>query len=124
MEYEFRKDFITGSPMAKFSYEHEVFGPWLETEVGSGEQIERIWAFVHAIEQQTTDMENRLVGQEYTLTVEFGEVEIKANVDHLDGSLPEELIGDVDDFEQNSQGSCGIDDFILMLKSWQQFNNK
>ena len=34
MEYEFINDPTTRYAKAKFSFEHEVFGPWLEVEVG------------------------------------------------------------------------------------------
>lgn len=119
MEYEFRKDFITQKPKAKFNYEHEVLGPWLETEIGNdASQLSNIKSFV---KQQVRTQDNVLIGKEYSIYVSFGEVEIKANIEGIDAEIPENVFEDVDDFEQNTQACCGIDDFLLMLDSWQEF---
>ena len=118
MEYTFKIDFITGLPLANFSYGHEAFGPWLEQEISKDLlKLERIIEFVRSINAQT----DTLVGKEYTLTVANGEVEVNANATNIDNELPESLIGDVDDFEQNSVSTCGLEDFIEMLESWQAF---
>jgi uncharacterized protein YacL (UPF0231 family) len=119
MEYSFRTDFITGQPLAHFSYGHEAFGPWLEQEVGKDsvklEQITAMLANVSNIDEICQ------IGKEYTLTIAFGEVEVSANANHIDEQLPDHLVNDVDDFEQDSTASCGLEDFVEMLNSWREF---
>ncbi|WOH35793.1 YacL family protein [Thalassotalea fonticola] len=118
MEYTFKTDFITGLPLAQFSYGHEAFAPWLEQEVSKDlVKLEQVIEFITGINVQT----DNLIGKEYTLTVENGEVEVKANAENIESMLPEHLLDDVDDFEQDSMATCGIEDFKIMLKSWQQF---
>lgn len=118
MEYTFKTDFITGLPLAQFTYGHEAFSPWLEQEISKDLlKLERVMAFVTGVNVQT----DTLVGKEYTLTIENGEVEVKANIENIENMLPEHLLGDVDDFEQNSVATCGLEDFIEMLESWQTF---
>ncbi|WNC68032.1 YacL family protein [Thalassotalea nanhaiensis] len=118
MEYTFKTDFITGLPLAQFSFGHEAFGPWLEQEVSKDlVKLERTIEFIVNIKSQT----DSLIGKEYTLTVENDEVEVKANVEHIESELPENLLDDVDDFEHDSMALCGVEDFLIMLESWQQF---
>lgn len=118
MEYTFKTDFITGLPVAQFSYGHEAFGPWLEQEVSKDLiKLESVVEFIAGFNVQT----EILVGKEYTLTIENGEVEVKANVENIESELPENLLDDVDDFEQDSMATCGIEDFLIMLESWRHF---
>ena len=118
MEYTFKTDFITGLPLAQFSYGHEAFGPWLEQEISKDLlKLERVVKFIVNINAQT----DSLIGKEYTLTVENGEIEVKANVQNIESELPDNLVDDVDDFEHDSMAICGNEDFLIMLESWRQF---
>lgn len=122
MEYIFNTDFITGQPVAKFSYGHEAFGPWLEQEIGQNpKHLNHLEALLntHSVTQQS----KTLIGKEYSIEIDHGEVEVTANVNHIEQNLPEALQHDVDDFEQNSIAHCGLEDFISMLQSWREFNH-
>ncbi|WNC73006.1 YacL family protein [Thalassotalea psychrophila] len=121
MEYTFKIDFITGLPIAEFSYGHEAFAPWLEQEVSKDlVKLQRVIEFVSDVNVQT----EILVGKEYTLTIENGEVEVKANVQNIESELPENLVDDVDGFEHDSMAICGIEDLLIMLESWRHFIKK
>ncbi len=119
MEYTFKTDFITGQPIANFSYGHEAFGPWLEQEVGKDNL--KLKSIIDLMREVTPGNEICKPGKEYTLTVTFGEVEVSANANNIDDILPEHLENDVDDFEQSSVATCGVEDFLEMLVSWQEF---
>ncbi|OUS25558.1 hypothetical protein A9Q98_12130 [Thalassotalea sp. 42_200_T64] len=119
MEYSFRTDFITGQPLADFSYGHEAFGPWLEQEIGKDSvKLQKITDLIAKVMNHD---EICRIGKEYTLTIASGEVEISANANHIDSELPDNLVNDVDDFVQDSTASCGLEDFVEMLNSWQEF---
>lgn len=119
MEYTFRTDFITGQPLAHFSYGHEAFGPWLEQEIGKDSA--KLQKITELIANVMNNNEICRIGKEYTLTIAFGEVEISANANHIDEQLPDSLLNDVDDFEQDSTACCGLEDFVEMLNSWRDF---
>ncbi|WP_371373852.1 YacL family protein [Thalassotalea aquiviva] len=123
MEYEFRKDFIDGKPMALFSFEHQAFGPWLETEIGQDEaRLEHILAQATRLQTSASlNDEKEFVGREYTLllTTEDASIELSSAFD--DADVPENLEEDAPDFEQSYFASCGLEDFIQVLSSWKEF---
>ena len=69
MEYEFINDPTTRYAKAKFSLEHEVFGPWLEVEVGNS--LEKLTALLSAIDKadNLSAHEQEIVGSEYTVRI-------------------------------------------------------
>lgn len=126
MEYEFKKDFINQQPIATFSFGHEAFGPWIEQEIGKEtDKLDQVLAFVVDNTTASKTGEKTLIGSEYTLSIYNDEIEVKANLNSIETELPENMLEDFDDFEQTSEASCGLEDFILMLESWSEFiNNK
>lgn len=122
MEYDFLNDPITGNAKARFSMEHEVFGPWLEVEVGH--DIEKMTEVLQAIDSvgNRHTHEVLIVGNEYNALIAQDDVIVKTNsTDHDDSALTDLLDSESLDFDQNSQGSCGLEDFRMMLKSWGKF---
>lgn len=124
MEYEFTHDIATGGAKANFSLEHQLIGPWLETEVGSNiESLTEVLQGVESVEQGK-QQELTIVGKEYSLTLTKNDAIVQLNA-LVNGSaqLPEELAVDTDAFEQQG-ANCGIDDFRSILLSWAQFTKK
>ena len=121
MEYEFRKDFISGNSIATFSLEHEVFAPWLEQELGKN--IGKIDGLLQQIENLSTtgQPDLKLVGKEFSLIVDSDDVEVVANISFDDLQIPELAIESIDDSEQFVSAMCGLEDFIVMLNSWREF---
>jgi uncharacterized protein len=123
MEYQFRHDPVSGLASARFSVDHEVFGPWLETELGKdSEKMKQLLTAIndiaHAKTQQIT-----IVGHEYSVTVETDDVTIQNNI-LMNGALdalPEQLAEDCHDFEQINFSQCGLEDFRQLLLSWSKF---
>ncbi|WP_371188189.1 YacL family protein [Thalassotalea maritima] len=124
MEYTFRSDFITAKATAEFNYEHQIIAYWLENEVADNKL--KLTEIIAQLEQLTeNNQELELPGQEYSILIEDGEVYVSANAtlhaESLPEHLPEYLQSDVDDFEQNQQASCGLEDFLQMLNDWREF---
>ena len=122
MEYEFIHDPITGSAKAKYSMEHEVIGPWLEVEVGHN--TEKLTELLTALSKRSDRQKNDILvtGQEYSVVFSEEDVTIQTNAS-LNGvqSLPDELVAEQLDFDQNNVASCGIEDFKVLLHSWATF---
>ena len=120
MEYTFKTNFITQQPQANFSFGHELFGPWLEQEVGKDlVKLQSIFDLIDNL--QLANDEHTLIGKEYSLLINEGEVEVFANNNNIDEEVPLNIADDVDDFEQASSALCGLEDFVEMLESWQDF---
>jgi len=124
MEYEFINDTITGIAKAKFSFEHQVIGPWLEVEVGVNP--EKLTAVLYAMSQIESGQQREIsmIGSEYSLLMNVDDVEIHANA-LLNGTeeLPEALSGDDMDFDLSASSCCGMEDFREFLLSWARFSN-
>ena len=122
MEYEFINDPITRYAKAKFSLEHEVFGPWLEVEVGNDPQ--KLTSLLNVIDKADhySALEQEIIGSEYTVRIIEKDVSIAANAS-LNGfeELPEALSADDIEFDEQESASCGLEDFRTLLLSWARF---
>ncbi|XQW85647.1 YacL family protein [Thalassotalea piscium] len=125
MEYEFRHDTITGSASAIFSYEHQIFGPWLEVEVGK--DSDKLSQLLSALDTVSSgkEQEMTITGHEYTLVVSGNDVTVSANgVMNNDNVVPEHLALDELTIDESGSASCGIEDFRACLFSWAHFIKK
>ncbi|WP_245807532.1 YacL family protein [Cognaticolwellia beringensis] len=125
MEYQFIDDPITGGAIAKFSLDHEVIGPWLEVEVGTDtEKLAQLLSAMADIEAEKK-LEVTITGNEYTVVFNRGDVTVQTNAS-MDGLeiLPDSLIEEDIDFDQQDSSSCGREDFREILLSWAKFVNK
>jgi len=125
MEYQFIDDPITGVATAKFSLDHEVIGPWLEVEVGtSTEKLQQLLSAISDIEQEK-QTEIIITGNEYSAVFNRGDVTIQTNAS-MDGLeiLPDGLIEENIDFDQQDSAACGSEDLREILLSWAKFINK
>jgi uncharacterized protein YacL (UPF0231 family) len=124
MEYEFIHDAITGEAKARFSFEHEVIGPWIEVELGhdSG-KLTHLLTAIEKVEKGESK-EILITGSEYSVTLNRDEVEVQTNAS-LNGSEPlaEMLTDEHINLDQNESAGCGIDDFRVLLLSWAKFTN-
>lgn len=121
MEYEFIHDSITGTAHAQFSLEHQLMGPWLETEIG--QDIDKLSTVLKALDDaEHQQHEIQLVGKEFTITITHEEVTVNMNI-MLNGGLmmPDELASDTLSFDYTEGASCGVEDFREILRSWANF---
>jgi len=122
MEYEFIHDTITGLAKAKFSFDHQVMGPWLEVEVGQdATKLTQVLTAMNDI-QSGQNQEIVITGHEYSVSLSADDVEVHANA-LLNGEeiLPEQLKEDNIDFDLNASSCCGMEDFRELLLSWATF---
>jgi uncharacterized protein YacL (UPF0231 family) len=122
MEYQFIDDPITGSAVARFSLDHEVIGPWLEVEVGTDPvKLAQLLTAMAEVEEEKQS-EITITGSEYTVSFSRGDVTVHTNAS-MNGIevLPDALIEENIDFDQQDSSSCGSDDFRVLLLSWEKF---
>ena len=122
MEYEFRNDPTTGQARAQFSFEQEMLGPWLETEVANnGEMLSALLLAISQIEQGEKQ-ELTITGKEYSITLSEHDATVQPNIT-MNGvdELPEALSSDDLIFDEQVISSCGLDDFRQVLLSWAKF---
>ncbi len=122
MEYEFIHDAITGEARACFSLEHEVIGPWIETEVGhSTDKLTQLLTAIDQVEKGDR-IEIMITGHEYSVAINGQDISIQTNAS-LNGIeiLPEMLTSEHINFDENEVAGCGIDDFRQLLLSWARF---
>jgi hypothetical protein len=124
MEYEFIHDSSTGIAKAKFSFEHQVLGPWLEVEIG--EDINKLTNVLTAL----MDVKSRksqdviIIGCEYSLRLSADDIYIQPNaVLNSEQTLPVELDDDQLDFDDLVSTCCGSEDFAMLLMSWAKFTH-
>ncbi|SES64425.1 YacL family protein [Thalassotalea agarivorans] len=116
MEYEFINDSVTGKNRAKFSFEHELIGRWLESEIEN--DSEKLSEVLTAIDNKN-GQEKLIEGKEYSVVVEQDDVQVFANVQTNNNvNLPEELAYDTLSFEQFQKVECDPEEFRKMLVAW------
>lgn len=124
MEYQYQFDSTTGNARAIFSFEHEVFGPWLEVEVGN--DVEKVQKILEAIDQVSHGLSQEEVidGSEYTLIIDKDDVSISTNVGLNGKEMPENLVEQGLGFDEACSAMCGLDDFRNLILSWIRFITK
>ncbi|QYJ76019.1 YacL family protein [Shewanella sp. FJAT-52076] len=119
MEYEFRRNGLDGSVMARFSMEHEVMGRWFGEELGDKPTATAtVLAAISAI-QAGELREWRLTGREFSLELDEEQARVYANVLGYDNQ--DELDDGMSLYDAELEASCGLEDLEAALKSWQAF---
>jgi uncharacterized protein YacL (UPF0231 family) len=117
MDYELHRD-LYGRHQAKFSMGHEALGLWLSEELGSDQQLlntllEKIGQLQHHL-----CWEHHHAGREFTLTMNPEGIEVRATL--LD-AMDDEAADDLNHYDQESEASCGLDDFRQLLEAWRDY---
>jgi len=122
MEYEFIHDGLTGKAKAVFSFEHQVLGPWLEVEVSnSTDAITNILTAIDSLEKNI-QQEVNISGKEYNLILTKEDASISPNaMANGTSELPEELLQEGVDFDEQMFASCGLEDFRELVTAWAHF---
>lgn len=119
MEYEFRRNGLDGSVLARFSMEHEVMGRWFGEELGDNQTA--ITEVLTAIEALLNggEREWRKTGREFSVELDIEQARVFANV--LGVSHDEALDDGMALYDSELEASCGLEDLQTALTSWQQF---
>ncbi len=129
MEYQYQLDPATGNARALFSFEHEIFGPWLEVEIGNN--LDKLTEVLKAIDDINHGKLQEVVisGSEYSVILDQQDVMIKTNMSlnhNLNGQ--ESLIDGLKEqglsLDDDMDAMCGLEDFHQLILSWSKFVTK
>lgn len=122
MEYEFRRNSLTGTYLASFSMDHEVLGQWFSEELGSElAKIQQVLDIIKEIQSGKRDSW-RLIGKDFTLDLDEEQARIYANA--LGFEQDYELEEAMSLYDAESEAYCGLEDLEEALLSWYEFVQK
>lgn len=119
MEYEFRRNSLTGTYLARFSMDHEVLGQWFAEELGTElAKIQQVLEVIKEIQAGKRDTW-RLIGGDLTLDLDEEQARVYANV--LGFEQEYELEEAMSLYDAESEAYCGLEDLQQALLSWYEF---
>ncbi|MFB2643611.1 YacL family protein [Shewanella bicestrii] len=122
MEYEFRRNSLTGTYLASFSMDHEVLGQWFSEELGPElAKIQQVLDIIKDIQAGKRDSW-RLIGGDLTLELDEEQARIYANA--LGFEQEYELEEAMSLYDAESEAYCGLEDLEEALLSWYEFVQK
>ena len=119
MEFEFRKDFITGKATVQTEMDHEAFATWLEMEGQVKDWVEQLITQVEQLQSRTIT-EYTLTGSEFSLLLTHSEAQV-TNHRLMELGDDETLDDDFSFYNAEIEGCCGLEDFKNLLASWLEF---
>jgi len=119
MEYEFRRNNLTGNLLANFSMDQEALGFWFVEELGvCAEKYEEICQVIAKL--QFNQLAHwRRVGKALSIELDSEQVRVFAN--ELESGEEFELEDAMSLYDGESEAFCGLDDFHVALESWRVF---
>ena len=122
MEYEFRRNSLTGTYLASFSMDHEVLGQWFSEELGP--EFAKITQVLDIIKEIQTGkrVSWRFIGKDITLDLDEEQARIYANA--LGFEQDYELEEAMSLYDAESEAYCGLEDLEEALLSWYEFVQK
>lgn len=119
MEYDFKRNTLTGTVLADFNMEHQVLGRWFSEELADDRGA--YLAIVKAISQvRASKLESwRYIGGDLCLELDAEQARVFASV--LDSDQEHELDDSVSLYDAESECFCGLEDFESVLNSWREF---
>jgi uncharacterized protein YacL (UPF0231 family) len=119
MEFEFRKDFITGQATVQTEMDHEAVATWLEMEGQSIVWVEKLLIHIEAVQNRSL-LEYKLVGSEFDLLLSNAEAQV---VNHrlMETELESELDENLSFYNAEIEAYCGLEDFENLIRSWLEF---
>ena len=122
MEYEFRRNSLTGTYLASFSMDHEVLGQWFSEELGP--ELAKIQQVLDIIKEIQTGkrVSWRFIGKDITLDLDEEQARIYANA--LGFEQDYELEEAMSLYDAESDAYCGLEDLEEALLSWYEFVQK
>ncbi|QYJ85477.1 YacL family protein [Shewanella mesophila] len=119
MEYEFRRNTLTGTLVANFSMDHEIMGLWFVDELGEDSQLCQQLQNTILLLQQSAISDKRFVGKAISIELDSEQVRVFANVLEMEDEV--ELDESMSLYDGESEAFCGLEDFAAALDSWQAF---
>ncbi len=119
MEYEFRRNTLTGTVLATFSMDHEALGFWFVEELG--EDTDKYVEICQVIAQlQASRLTQwRWVGKALSIELDGEQARVFANELENDEEL--EFEESMSLYDGESEAFCGLEDFYDVLVKWREF---
>jgi uncharacterized protein YacL (UPF0231 family) len=119
MEFEFRKDFITGLATVQTEMDHEAVATWLEMEGQSISWVEALIVNIIAVQNRKV-LEYKLAGSEFDLLLTNAEAHV---INHrlMEIDEDESLGDDLSFYNAEIEACCGLEDFKNVIESWLEF---
>lgn len=117
MDYTVGRDEL-GRYFAEFSMGQEAIGRWLSEELGH--DLERLDRLLEAVDQlrRRERRDYRLDGREFSLELDRDEARVRAySLERDDEPLDLE---DLDYYDEELEGGCGLEDFQDVLAAWRE----
>ncbi|BAJ00731.1 YacL family protein [Shewanella violacea] len=119
MEYEFRRNTMTGTVIANFSMDHEVLGFWFAEELGEcKDKFNELCQIIEQLQVGSLN-ERRWLGKALSLELDSEQVRVFAN--ELEDDLDHEFEDSMSLYNDESEAFCGLEDFQSALLSWREF---
>jgi len=119
VDFEFRKDTLTGTYRVIISMEQIALGNWLQGTLGTDKvQIAVLQAEITLLKNKKKQ-EYCLISEEMTLTLTQEDACACANSEMID--FGEELDEDMNYYDAETVAYCGLEDFELLLEAWLDF---
>jgi uncharacterized protein YacL (UPF0231 family) len=119
VEYEFQRDTLTGTLLAKFSMDQAALGFWFVEELGECAKT------YDEISQVITQLQRnqlarwRMAGKALSIELDGEQVRVFAN--ELESGEAFELEEALSLYDGESEAFCGSEDFRVALESWRVF---
>lgn len=119
MEYEFRRNTLTGTVLATFSMDHEALGFWFAEEIG--EDTDKYVEICQVISQlQSSRLSQwRWIGKALSLELDSEQARVFAN--ELENGEELEFEESMSLYDGESEAFCGLEDFHDALVKWREF---
>jgi len=119
MEYEFRRNTLTGTVLATFSMDHEALGFWFAEEIG--EDTDKYVEICQVIAQlQSSRLSQwRWIGKALSLELDGEQARVFAN--ELENGEELEFEESMSLYDGESEAFCGLEDFHDTLVKWREF---
>jgi len=119
MEFEFRKDFITGLATVQTEMNHEAVATWLEMEGQSSHWVKALISNIIEVQNRTL-AEYKLVGSEFNLLLTNAEAQV---INHrlMEIQEDESLDDSMSFYDAEIEACCGLEDFKNLIDSWLEF---
>ncbi len=119
MEYEFRRNTLTGTVLATFSMDHEALGFWFAEELG--EDTDKYVEICQVIAQlQSRRLPQwRWIGKALSLELDGEQARVFAN--ELENGEEVEFEESMSLYDGESEAFCGLEDFYDALVKWRKF---
>jgi len=119
MEYEFRRNTLTGTVLASFSMDHEVLGFWFAEELG--EDTDKYVEICQMVAQLQSSRLSQWswVGKALSLELDGEQARVFAN--ELENDEKVECEESMSLYDGESEAFCGLEDFYDALVKWRKF---